>query len=93
MEDGTKCFDTIFWVESPSNHRKALVTLQVIQESAQKNQRNSGKPKESSSNLVERFLSVELIDRGGEKVILIQPPPQIKNRLMNYWNPFGKLFS
>lgn len=73
LDDGTRCYDTSFWIEGPLNHRKALVTLQVIED--------------AESKLKERFLAVELADRGGEKVILIQPQ-QIKSK----WNPFSKLF-
>lgn len=77
LEDGTRCHDTSFWLEGPLNHRKALVTLQVIE--------NADKGK--GEKLRERFLAVELADRGGEKIILIQPQ-QIKSK----WNPFSKLF-
>lgn len=73
LDDGTRCYDTSFWVEGPLNHRKALVTLQVTST--------------EDGGLKERFLSLELTDRGGEKVILIQPQ-QIKSK----WNPFSKLF-
>lgn len=80
LEDGTRCYDTSFWVESAINNRKGLVTLQVIDSGA------DGK----ASGLKERFLAVELADRGGEKVILIQPP-QVKSKFS--WNPFSRLFS
>lgn len=74
LEDGTRCYDTSFWLEGPLNHRKALVTLQVIQAAGE-------------GGLKERFLAVELADKGGEKIILIQPQ-QIKSK----WNPFSQLF-
>lgn len=76
LEDGTRCYDTSFWVEGPKNHHKALVTLQVVQD-----------PKDA---LKERFLAVELVERGGEKVILIQP--QREKGKFN-WNPLHKLFN
>ena len=77
LDDGTRCYDTSFWLEGPLNHRKALVTLQVIDNA------------DKGEKLKERFLAVELADagRGGEKIILIQPQ-QIKSK----WNPFSKLF-
>lgn len=74
LEDGTRCYDTSFWLEGPLNHKKALVTLQVVED--------------DNTKLKERFLAVELTDRGGEKIILIQPHQIIKSK----WNPFSKLF-
>lgn len=78
----TKCYETSFWVEGPENQRKALVNLQVVEE-------NDPKNSNSSSSLKERFLSVELVARGNEKIILIQPKIET-SRLR--WNPFSKLF-
>ena len=74
LDDGTRCYDTSFWIEGPLNHKKALVTLQVVQDSA-------------DTQLKERFLALELVDKGREKVILIQPKQNKSN-----WNPFYKLF-
>lgn len=85
LDDGTRCYDTSFWVEGPLNHIKALVTLQVIQE-------ENKEKKIDSKELKERFLSVEFFDEGsgkGQKIILIQP--QIKSTKFN-WNPFSKFF-
>jgi hypothetical protein len=74
LDDGTRCYDTSFWIEGPLNHRKGQVTLQVIED--------------ANTTLMERFLAVELTDKGGEKIILIQPQQLIKSK----WNPFSKLF-
>jgi len=80
-ENKTKCYETSFWLEGPQNQRKALVNLQVIEET----------PKNSTStSLKERFLSVELVEGGNEKIILIQPKIE---RSRFSWNPFAKLFS
>lgn len=84
LEDGTRCYDTSFWVESPVSSRKGLVTLQVIDNDKQVE-------KDKRGGMKERFLAVELADRGGERIILIQPP-RAQNKLFN-WNPFSRLFS
>lgn len=80
----TKCYETSFWVEGPQN-RKALVNLQVVEEDDAKDSRSSSK-----ISLKERFLSVELVERGNEKIILIQPKMETSRFR---WNPFSKLFS
>ena len=79
-ENKTKCYETSFWVEGPQNQRKALVNLQVVEE------RSSNS---TAATLKERFLSVELVERGNEKIILIQPKIE---RTRFSWNPFSKLF-
>lgn len=99
LADGTRCYDTSFWVEGPLNHIKALVTLQVIQEEdTTKDKENNSKDYDfkkdqaKGKELKERFLSVELFDEisgKGQKIILIQP--QIKNTKFS-WNPFSKYF-
>ncbi len=81
LEDGTRCYDTSFWIEGPKNHHKALVTLQVVQDQSESS---------LSPSLKERFLSVELVERGGERVILIQPE---REKWKFSWNPFYKLFN
>ena len=78
LDDGTRCYDTTFWIEGPANNRKALVTLQVVQ---------TADEQKNGNGLRERFLAVELMDRGGEKIILVQPQ-QVKSK----WNPFSQLF-
>lgn len=85
LEDGTRCYDTSFWIEGPDNQRKGLVTLQVIQQQG-KDKVTEGK----DTDLIERFLAVELADRGGERIILIQPQ-QSKSKFS--WNPFSRIFS
>lgn len=90
LEDGSRCYDTSFWVESPLNNRKALVTLQMVEQ--QTNGTAKGINKSTKSvELVERFLSVDLIDRGGERIILVQPKPKTSFGLFSGWNPFSKL--
>ena len=82
LDDGnnTKCYETSFWVEGPQNQKKALVNLQVIEEASKGS---------AALTLKERFLSVELVERGNEKIILIQPKIE-KSRFS--WNPFSRLF-
>ena len=77
LDDGTRCYDTSFWVEGPQNHRKALVTLQVVQDG-------------QKQNLNERYLAVDLVEGGRERIILIQP--HMENKWKFSWNPFEKLF-
>ena len=91
LADGTRCYDTSFWVEGPLNHVKALVTLQVIQE-AIKDRENNTIDSNKTKELKERFLSVEFFDENsgkGQKIILVQPQI-IKTKFS--WNPFSKLF-
>ena len=84
LEDGSRCYDTSFWVESPFNSRKALVTLQMVEQPIDLD------AKTKSMELRERFLSVDLIDRGGERIILVQPKPKSTGGLFSSWNPFTK---
>ena len=41
LDDGTRCYDTSFWIEGSKNHKKALVTLQVIQEKEREGKENN----------------------------------------------------
>jgi len=93
LEDGTRCYDTNFWIEGAadggkeSELKRALVTLQVTEDDGAS----------SESKLKERFLSVEFLDKAtgvighGERIILIQPHHQSKRSKFNL-NPFSKFF-
>ncbi len=90
LEDGTRCYDTNFWIEGDSkNDLRALVTLQVVTDAS-----DNGK---KDNPFKERFLSVEFLDKKtgvigrGERIILIQPSMNASSSKFN-WNPFSKFF-
>lgn len=78
LEDGTKCYDTTFFIEQSHQNKgrnvKGLVNLQLIQESPQ------------NPALVERYLSIDILNEDGslkKKIVLIKPDYKWK---WNSWN-------